>query len=130
MNTKTQTKPHLGKNIHAIRTLRSIKQEAMAIAMNTSQSEISSIEKSAEIEESVLKRCALALGVSVETIRNFDESSAFYNINNFVENNTFNQSSVAIHQIFNPVEKIVELYERLLESEKEKNAFLLKELEK
>jgi hypothetical protein len=44
---------------------------------------------------------------------------AIYNINN-IRDNTFEQGSTSIAQQFNPVDKIIELYERLLQSEREK----------
>jgi hypothetical protein len=53
-------------------------------------------------------------------IRNFDLDRAIYNINNHFQDNTFEQGSTGVIQHFNPIEKIVELYERLLNSEKEK----------
>ena len=54
-------------------------------------------------------------------IKNFDEEKAVYNINNHnYREATINEggSEIASAQIINPIEKIVELYERLLESEK------------
>jgi 3-methyladenine DNA glycosylase/8-oxoguanine DNA glycosylase len=44
---------------------------------------------------------------------------AIYNINN-IRDNTFEQGATSIAQQFNPIEKIIELYERLLQSEREK----------
>lgn len=113
-------KPHHGKNTGKIRGLRGKKQETLAGDLGISQSEMSQLEQSEEIEESLLEKIAAALNVTVDGIKNFDENAAFYTINNNVENNTFNESSTAIKQEFSPIEKIVELYERLLQSEKEK----------
>lgn len=50
-----------------------------------------------------------------EAIKSFNEQAA---VNN--NNNTFHDNSLLINYQFNPIEKIVELYERLLQSEKEK----------
>lgn len=128
MDTFTkQIRPHIGKNIHAIRILRGVKQEALAMTLGTNQREVSQIEQSEHIDETLLERIAVALGVSVEIIKSYDETSAFYSINNHIENSTFNESSTAIHQDFNPVQKIVELYERLLNSEREKIVILQKQ---
>lgn len=113
-------RPHHGKNTSKIRGLRGIKQEALATDLGMSQSDVSQLEQTEVIEESLLERIAAVLNVSVDVIKNFDENAAFYTINNNVENNTFNESSTAIKQEFSPIEKIVELYERLLKSEKEK----------
>ena len=45
-----------------------------------------------------------------------------------ISSNTFNDSpsSASYNYTFNPVEKITELYERLLKTEQEKNAWLEK----
>ena len=59
------------------------------------------------------------LGISAEVIKDFDVEKAIYNINN-IRDNPFEQGSTSIAQQFNPVDKIVELYERLLQSEREK----------
>ncbi|MDR0546371.1 MAG: transcriptional regulator, partial [Dysgonamonadaceae bacterium] len=60
-----------------------------------------------------------------EAIKNFNDDTA---VN--VISNTFNETSVlGCHycQItFNPIEKVVELYERLVKTEREKNALLEK----
>lgn len=127
MTLNNPSKPNLGKNIKAIRLLKDIKQEAMAQELGISQNELSVIEQSVEVSNHMLEQCALILGVSVEIIKNFDETSVFYSINNHVENNTFNDFATAIHQDFSPVDKITDLYERLLKCEKEKIAILQKQ---
>ena len=76
-------------------------------------------EKQEEIEEGLLNQIASVLGISAEVIKDFDVEKAIYNINN-IRDNTFEQGSTSIAQQFNPVDKIVELYERLLQSEREK----------
>ena len=96
-----------------------IKQEALAADLGVSQNIISKIEKEPEIEEGLLNQLASALGISAEVIKDFDVEKAIYNINN-IRDNTFEQGSTSIAQQFNPVDKIIELYERLLQSEREK----------
>lgn len=100
-----------------------VKQDALASDLNISQSAISKIEQQEEIEEGLLKQIADALGVSPELIRNFDLERSVYNINH----NNYREATIsegattyAISQQVNPVDKIVELYERLLQSEREK----------
>lgn len=46
-------------------------------------------------------------------------------ITNKIENSTIQEHGHGIHQVFSPIDKVVELYERLLESEKEKIRILL-----
>lgn len=108
-----------GKNLQRIRIYFGVKQDALAKDVGMTQQEISKLEQQQEIDEETLKKVAEALGISSEVIKNFDEERAVYNINNF-RDNTLEQGATAIGQQFNPVEKIVELYERLLNSEREK----------
>lgn len=120
-------KKHIGSNLQRIRVYLGMKQETLAIDTGMAQQTISKIEQQEEIEDEQLKKIAEALGVSPELIRNFDEEKAVYNINshNYREA-TINEGGTAIAsvQIFNPIEKIVELYERLLKSEREKTELL------
>ncbi|MFY0256471.1 helix-turn-helix domain-containing protein, partial [Chitinophaga sp. 30R24] len=116
---------HAGKNLQRIRVYLGVKQETLAAALNLNQQDISKMEQQENIEEDKLERAAAALGVSPDMIREFDESNAIYNINN-IRDNTFSDNSTSIAQQFNPIEKIVELYERLLQSEREKVELLKK----
>jgi len=119
----TTAKPnHIGRKISRIRELRDMKQEALALALGTNQQAISIMENSETIEEEKLIEVAKALGVSVEAIKNFSEEGV---INYF---NTFNDNSIGFNTncMFNPLDKVVELYERLLQAEKDKNDYLEK----
>lgn len=126
MNTTTKPK-HIGRNISRIRELRGMKQEALAIAIGVSQQSVSNIEGSETVEEEKLKAIAEVLGVSAEAIKNFSEEAAINYFNNFNDSSegTFNN-----HCTFNPLDKVVELYERLLQAEKEKVEYLEKLLKK
>ncbi|MFH7017627.1 helix-turn-helix domain-containing protein [Flavobacterium sp. FlaQc-47] len=118
----TATKPkHIGRNISRIRELKGMKQEILAEAIGLSQQTVSNIEGSEEVDSNKLVQIAKVLGVTVEAIENFSEESVFNFFNNFYDNsssqgNSFNQGMFAT---FNPLEKIVELYERLVLAEKE-----------
>ena len=112
-------KRHTGRNVQRVRMYFGVKQEALAADLGITQQEVSKIEQQEEIEEEVLTKIADVLGVSPEVIRDFDVERAIYNINN-IRDNTFEQGSTSIAQQFNPIEKIIELYERLLQSEREK----------
>ena len=125
---ETTTKPkHIGRNISRIRELRQMKQEALAQAIGVSQQTISTIENSESVDEEKLEQIATALGVSAETLKNFSEDAIFNYFNSFhdssVNHGPYNNCT------FNPLDKVIELYERLLEAEKEKNA-LLEQLKK
>ncbi len=119
LNQKANRK-HVGRNLQKIRVYMGLKQEALAMDLGISQQEISKIEKQDEIEEGLLSQIAGVLGVSPEVIRDFDVERAIYNINNGYKDATISEGAHAIVQQINPIDKIVELYERLLQSEREK----------
>ena len=127
----TETKPrNIGRNISRIRELRGMKQGALADAIGTSQQTISSIETSETVDFEKLVEIAKALGVTVEAIENFTEESVFNFFNNFYDNSANNGqgNGNTNHNVctFNPLDKVVELYERLVQSEKEKVEYLEK----
>ena len=130
MNATTKPR-HIGRNISRIRELRDMKQDALAVALGVSQQTISIMENSETLEDEKLKDVAEALGVSVETLKNFSEDAVFNIIGNTY--NVDNSSSLNYGCTFNPLEKLMEaheetkkLYERLVQSEKEKNEYLEK----
>jgi len=117
----TATKPkHIGRNISRIRELKGMKQEILAEAIGVSQQTVSSIEGSEEVDNKRLVEIAKALEVTVEAIENFSEESVFNFFNNFYDNSASNgQGASGPIFTFNPLDKMVELYERLVLAEKE-----------
>ena len=136
LNMNATKQNHIGRKISRIRELRNMKQETLAQAMGTNQQAISILENSEVVEDEKLVEVAKALGVTVEAIKNFSEEAV---INFF---NTFNdtkdsQVNFGNYCTFNPLDKVVELfeekeklYERLLQAEKDKVAYLEKLLNK
>ncbi|MCD0474289.1 helix-turn-helix domain-containing protein [Flavobacterium sp. EDS] len=125
----TVTKPkHIGRNISRIRELRGMKQEALAIAIGISQQSISNIEGSEIVDDEKLQKIAEILGVSVEAIKNFSDEAVFNIIGNTVNNhdNASMNANIQYQPTFNPIDKVVELYERLVQAEKEKVEYLEK----
>ncbi|MFH6994427.1 helix-turn-helix domain-containing protein [Flavobacterium sp. FlaQc-48] len=126
----TETRPrNIGRNISRIRELRGMKQGALADAIGTSQQTISSIETSETVDFEKLVQIAKALGVTVEAIENFTEESVFNFFNNFYDNSANNGAqgnTTNNHCNFNPLDKVVELYERLVQVEREKVEFMEK----
>ena len=119
---------HIGRKISRIRELKDMKQEALAQALGTNQQAISAMENSENIDEEKLKEIAKALGVTVEAIKNFSEENVI-NYFNTIYDNDFSYSNGAIQSnncSFNPLDKVVELYERLVQAEKDKNEYLEK----
>lgn len=125
---ETTTKPrHIGRNISRIRELREMKQEALAQAIGVSQQTISTIENSESVDEERLQEIAKALGVSAEGIKNFSDEAVLNIISNtFTSNDNSTLNAINVQPNFNPLDKVVELYERLLEAEKDKVAYLEK----
>ncbi len=122
--TKT-TRTHLGRKISRIRELRGMKQDALAAELGISQQAVSKLEQSEEIEDSTLEKVAKVLGVSAEAIKEYSDEAVFNIISNTFnntssDNSTLIASSLNYQPTFNTVDKIVELYERLLASEREK----------
>jgi transcriptional regulator with XRE-family HTH domain len=119
--------PHIGKKISRIRELRGMKQEALAAELGISQQAVSKIEQSADVEGDALNKIALALGVTSDAIKSFSEEAIFNYFNTFNDNSGAGAWSSHGTFNFNPIDKLVEvfeenkkLYERLLASEREK----------
>jgi transcriptional regulator with XRE-family HTH domain len=130
---EASTKPlntNIGRKISRIRELRGIKQETLAAELGVSQQTVSRMEQSDTLEDDILERVAKVLGVPADAIKNFSEDAVINIISSTLHNTTglvnYNPTFT-----FNPIEKIVELYdekiallERLLQSEREKNDWL------
>ena len=126
---ENENRRHVGRNLQRIRVYLGMKQEALAADLGVNQQVISKIEKQEEIEEGFLKRIAEVLGISEEVIKDFDVEKTIFNINhhNYKDANiSEGATTYAIVQQINPLEKIVELYERLLKSEQDKIEILKK----
>lgn len=122
----------IGPKICRIREMRGMKQEVLATALGVSQQTVSNMERSAEIEASLLAQVAEILGVTPEAIKNFNEEAVLSVINNTFTSNDAS-TLIAIHTAptFNPLDKLIEaheenkkLYERLLDAEKSKVEYL------
>lgn len=123
----TLTKPkHIGRNISRIRELKDMKQEALAQALGMSQQAVSIIENSETVDEQKLIEVAKALEVSVEAIKNFSEEGVINYFNSFHDNVVTTGSIFATNCTFNALDKVVELYERLVQAEKDKVEYLEK----
>jgi transcriptional regulator with XRE-family HTH domain len=136
----TTTKPnHIGRKIARIRELRGMKQETLAEELGISQQSVSSLEKSETLEDEKLESVAKILGVTKEAIENFTEERVINFFNNFNDNSFSNSQGTfaAYNCTFNPLDKLVEayeankkLYERLIQAEKDKVAYLEKIIKK
>lgn len=124
---------HQGRNIKRFREMLGIKQEGLAIELGEdwNQRKISLLEQKEVVEQELLEQVAKALKVPVEAIKNFDEEAAVNVISNTASFENCNQPAFFnFHPSFNPIDKIVELYDALLKSEKEKIELMEKILNK
>lgn len=132
------SKIHEGRNIKRFREMLGIKQENLALELGEdwTQSKVSHLETKDTVDPAILEQVARVLKVPVEAIKNFDEEAAINIVANTVNNhdNATGNSLFMYYPTFNPIDKIVqlydekiELYERML---KEKNEVLEKLLAK
>ena len=138
-------KAHHGKNLRRFREWYGWKQEALAFEMGDdwTQKKISLLEQKDVIEDEILKQLSTVLKVPVEAFDILQEESCVNFINNTIsdvenfENIGGTGNTVAGNYINNPIEKWLEvidenkkLYERLLQSEREKVEMLQELLKK
>lgn len=119
---------HIGKKISYIRELRGLKQETLAEELGISQQSVSKIEQSEDVEEGTLAKIAKILGVTPSVIKNFNEESAIFNIQNNYEGS--NNSGPNYQYNLHGLAKVVELYDALLKEKDSKIALLERLLEK
>jgi len=131
-------KVHEGRNIKRFREMLGIKQDTLAqeLGDDWTQSKVSHLETKDTVDPAILEQVARVLKVPVEAIKNFDEEAAINIVANTVNNhdNATGNSLFMYYPTFNPIDKIVQLYdekialyERML---KEKNELLEKMLAK
>lgn len=119
-NTANPKNIHQGRNVKRFREMMGIKQDALAYQLGTdwNQQKVSLLEQKETIDASILAQVSAILKVPVEAFENFDEEQAV----NIIAN-TFQDEAVAYAEQykcqFNPLDKMVELYERMLQQQKE-----------
>lgn len=125
--TNPSPKVHHGRNIKRLREMLGVKQEHIANELNMTQQAISKLEQKEQIEDEILERVSKVLNIPLDAIKNLSDEATTNYINTFYDNqgNGFFANNVT----FNPIDKIVDLYERLLAAEKDKVAMLEKLLE-
>ncbi|WP_087138136.1 helix-turn-helix domain-containing protein [Elizabethkingia meningoseptica] len=125
-------KIHQGRNIKRFREMLGIKQEALAFELGDdwNQKKISLLEQKESVEKDILEQVAKILKLPIEAIENFDEEQAVNVIANTYSFQDFKDNAVAsgfsYQPSFNPIDKMVDLYERMLQQQKE----MIEKLEK
>ncbi|MPM62284.1 hypothetical protein SDC9_109150 [bioreactor metagenome] len=125
--------PHQGKNAKLFRETKGIKQEAIAIELDITQQAVSQLEKRQELDDEAINVYARVVGIDEYFIRNMvddsllEGSTYFYDHSSQIRSTQVNTQNLT----FNPLDKLVELYsekdqlyERIVQLEKEKNTLL------
>lgn len=121
---------HLGRKVEKVRRLRGMTQAELGDLLSITKQAVSKMEQSEKIEDERLDKIASALGVTVEGLKEFNEETVLYNTNNFYENCGV-KNAIGNNQTFNnfPLEQTIELFEKLLDKQREQFENLKKEKE-
>ena len=95
---------HLGKKIERVRRLRGMTQTELGQLLGITKQAVSKMEQTEKIDDERLEKIASALGVTTDGLKEYNET-----FNNF------------------PIEQTIELFEKLLEKQKEQFESLKKE---
>jgi transcriptional regulator with XRE-family HTH domain len=118
---------HQGKNVRRFREMLGMKQDALALAMGDdwNQQKISLLEQREVIDPSILEQVAKVLKINPEAIRNLTEEGPINIFSNTFSDFKDSASASAMNYqcTFNPLDKVIELYERML---KEKDSLIEK----
>lgn len=122
---------HLGRKIERVRRLRGMTQTDLGDLLGITKQAVSKMEQTEKFDDERLGEIASALGVTIEGLKKYNEETVLYNTNNFYENCGVTTSAVSNNHTFNnfPIEKAIELFEKLLDKERERFEFLKKEKE-
>lgn len=122
---------HLGYKVKRLREILGVKQEDLAERLQLSQQSVSKLENKVELDNETLEKVANALNISSDTIKRFTDEEVINIISSTFSDNSSEYNN---YPIDNPIKWIVQLYdekaalyERMLQSEKEK-VDLLREL--
>lgn len=127
----TEKTIHEGRNVKRIREILGIKQDALAMELGLSQQAVSALEQKEALDKDMIEKIAKVMKVTPESIKTFSEESVVNIISNtFTSHDTSTMNAVNYYPTFNALEKMIELYDALLKSEREKIVLLEKMLEK
>nr|WP_314497919.1 helix-turn-helix transcriptional regulator [uncultured Chryseobacterium sp.] len=120
-----EQKVHQGRNVKRFREMLGIKQEALAFDLGDewNQKKVSLLEQKETIDDLLLKKISEILKIPVEAFQNFNEENAVNVIANTFNNHDHSNpqfaSLITNSPSFNPIDRVVELYERMLEQQKD-----------
>lgn len=126
-NTYKVNGGHLGYNVKRLREILGVKQEDLAVRLNLTQQSVSKLENREHLNNKTLEKIANAMNIPLVVLMNYSDEEAMKIVSNYTDNATAHNYL----PINNQMERIIELYEqkvalheRMLQSEKEKVAFL------
>jgi len=112
---------HQGRAIKRIREILGREQKDLATDLGITQQAISLLEAKETVDPKMLDDVAKALKVPVDAIKKFNEEAAISVVANtfsdFKDNAT--ASAMNYYPSFNPLDKVIELYERMLQEKNE-----------
>ena len=99
-------KSNHGPNVRRWREWRNINQDVLAEQIGVSQATLSSYEKKDKLEQDILEKIAKVLDIPVEAITELEQGASINIVNAYDNSGSINYSPT-----FNPLDKIVELYD-------------------
>ncbi len=119
MNVDTKyRKTHHGNSIKRLRDILGIKQEVIASELGWTQQTVSKLEQKEQIDDETLQKVADVMHIPADAIKNFNDEPTVTFITNTFNNQTASDiTNYGSSCTINPIDKIVELYERLLKTE-------------
>lgn len=99
-------KSNHGPNVRRWREWRNINQDVLAEQIGVSQATLSSYEKKDKLEQDILEKIAKVLDIPVEAITELEQGASINIVNAYDNSGSINYSPT-----FNPIDKIVELYD-------------------
>lgn len=121
-----ESNQHMGLKIGSVRRLVGITQQELAERLKVTKQAVSKLEQTESVDDERLSRVAVALGVSLEGLKNFNTENVMYYTNNFYENcgvSATNGGMVAtgkIETVNAYPEQAMKLFEELIKMEREK----------
>lgn len=122
-STQRQPLKRIGRKIGRMRELLGMKQQTLAEALGVSQQAVSKMEQSEWISDEKLEQVAAVLGVTAEAIEHFSEDVLAQTLRALPKPPPPPPKESPYLRIA-AFQKLVSVYERLLQSEREKVAML------
>lgn len=118
---------HHGANVRRWREWRGYNQGAFAGKLGIEPARLSVYERRPELDKEFLEKVAKELNIPLEALTEMEEGATVNIFSGTFSGNALAGGGGQLHQpIFNPLEKLVELYDRMLAEKDDKIAALQK----